>query len=153
MKDNRFDLIIDRKNKEDIINYIGAEDWEKYREFGMALVERIFCDDIRVGIKRLDAEEMLISSNSYLSAFAFVKLDKDNNIIGDNVFAYYTDENDIKRYGPDIEGFKYLSYDDKIEYICNWLDGKTILENRGLHIDTENKKLYKKVKSILSENY
>jgi len=151
MEDKRFDIILDRKNRDEILSYLGDEDWKKYYEFGTAIYEGVFANDYVIGIKKVVADDPLYSElgkEEYLTAYVFAKLDADNNIIGDNVYAYYTFNEEVNRYGPDVVGFGFRDYDEKIEYVHTWLNGSTIYENKRRK---ETKGVHKKVKDMLNK--
>lgn len=151
MEDKRFDIVLNTKNRDEITSYLGDLGWKKNYEFGVAIYEAVFAYDCVIGIKRLQAEEPLFSEmpeKEYFDAYVFAKLDDNNNIIGDNVYAYYPFNQHVNRYGPDVEGFKYRDYDEKLEYVQKWLDGSTTYENKRRK---EKTGVHQKIKDLLTK--
>ena len=139
-------------NQYDLTNAFRISDNEK--EFIYGLGDIINKEKLIIGMNILSSDEEIYhpefdGSGKHFQAIVFAKLDNNGNMIDDTLYAYYPHNEEVRRYGPNDTGFQYRNYTEKIEYIKNWLNGSTILENKKRK---EEFKIYQKMKDWFKKN-
>ncbi len=116
-------------------------------ELAEAFIETLKSGDINIGVKFMKANYPLYDINpnkeEYLSAFVFGPVDDKGNRVSETLLVYYSFEHEIK-----VKDSPYENFDQKIEKVQKWLNGKTIYMNRERY---EQFTVYNQTKTMLKK--